>query len=485
MIYLYLDKNNLKLFSLNKTLLGQHNVSYFQKRHQSDLLENGQVKNVDLLASALKEALTLASPHEVKDKDVYLILSQDSFLFQRYNVPSDISETAILPFIKDKVRVDLSLDIGELFYDYLLVSQENETSVLFFAQQKEVLQKYKDTLRLLGLSLKAVIPETLAYFQLFEKTLRKEKKENILYVCYETSNSFGYLYDSSGLLKKNKYILEPDIEASLKTKIEEMEKENIKINRVILSGKDSEKIRQDLFTKNVGGWTNLLKKIIPDFYQDYLKLIIIPEQNKFSFLDFDTCFGGFIFHRQHESFSVVKAIQKRTEISSKRKIFSIPQFNLPIKLFRKRDILIFILFFVISFAAIFLVTKFSGTLKFDLKTKPVSKLISPTPPPPTLTPTPSFSKETLKIKILNGVGIKGKATEIKDILKEKEYQEILTDNADNFDYEQTEVQIKEEKKQAFNYLKDDLKEYVSLKKSSSLPKDSSADVILIIGKDFK
>lgn len=485
MIYLYLDKNNLKLFSLNKTLLGQYNVSYFQKRHQTDLLENGQVKDVDLLASAIKEALTLASPGEVKDKDVYLILSQDSFFFQRYNIPSDISETAILPFVKDKVRIDLSLDIEELFYDYLLIDQENETSILFFAQQKETLQKYKDTLRLLGLSLKAVIPETLAYFQLFEKTLRKEKKENILYVCYENSNSFGYLYDSFGLLKKDKYTFGPDIETSLKTKIEEMGKENIKINRVILSGKGSEKIRQDLFTKNVGGWTNLLKKIILNFYQDYLKLIIIPEQNQFSFLDFDTCFGAFIFHRQHESFSVVKTIQKRTEISPKRKVLSIPQFNLPSKFFSKRDVLIFTLSFVISFAIIFLIARFPNALKFDLKTRPVSKLVSPTPPPPTITPTPSFSKQTLKIKVLNGAGVKGKAAEAKDILKEKGYQEILTDNADSFDYEKTEAQIKEEKKEAFTYLKNDLKEYVSLKKSSSLSKDSSADVILIIGKDFK
>lgn len=473
MIYLYLDKNNVKLFSLNKTLLGQYNISYFQKTHQTDLLENGQVKNIDLLASAIKEALTLASPTEIKDKDVYLILSQDSFFFQRYNIPSDVSETAILPFIKDKVRINLSLDIEQLFYDYLLVGGGNETNVLFFAQQKEVFQKYKETLQLLGLSLKAVISETLTYFPLFEKTLKKEKEENILYVSYESNNSFGYLYDSSGLLKKDKYFFEPAIETSLKMKIEEIKKENIKIDRIILSGKDSEKIRQDFFTKNVGVWTNPLKKIILNFYQDYLKLIIIPEQDRFSFLDFAACFGAFIFHRQHQSFSIIKN-QKRTEILPKRKI----------RFASSRDILIFILSFVISFALIFLIARFSTKLRFDFKIKPASKLASPTPQPPT-PPPPVFSKEKLKIKVLNGVGVKGKAAEVKDILKEKGYQEILTDNADGFDYEKTEVQIKEEIKEAFTYLKNDLKDYVPLEKTSSLAKDSPADLILIIGKDFK
>jgi len=317
----------------------------------------------------------------------------------------------------------------------------------------------------------------LVYFQLFRKTLRKEKRENILYVCYEDNNSFGYLYDSSGLLKKDKYTFEADIETSLKIKIGEMEKENIKIDRVILSGKDSEKIRQDLFTKNVGVWTNPLKKIILNFYQDDLKLIILPEQNKFPFLDFAACFGGFIFHRQHESFSIIKSIksQKRTEILPKRKI----------RLFSIRDSLIFILSFVISFSLIFLMAQFSGKLKFDFKIKPAVKVVSPTPPPPTLTPSPTFSKETLKIKVLNGIGIKGKAAEVKSILKEKGYQEILTDNAESFDYEKTEIQIKEEIKEGFTYLKNDLKEYTSLEQFSSLAKDSPADVVLIIGKDFK
>ena len=61
----------------------------------------------------------------------------------------------------------------------------------------------------------------------------------------------------------------------------------------------------------------------------------------------------------------------------------------------------------------------------------------------------------------------------------------MTDNADSFTYEKTEIKIKEEKKEAFGYLKQDLKEYISLDTFSNIPSDSSADVILTIGKDFK
>jgi Tfp pilus assembly PilM family ATPase len=481
MIYLYLDKNKIKLLALAKTILGQYNFSSFQKTHETDLLESGQVKNIDLLASAIKEALTLANPSEIKDKDVYLILPQQAFFFERYDVPSDISETAIIPFIKDKIRANLPLDIEELLYNYLLAKQNNQTKVLFFAQQKEIYKKYEETLKLLGLSLKAVIPETLAYFQLFEKTLRKEKKENIFYVFFETRASFGYIYDSFGLLKKEKYLFEDDIETSLKAKIEELAKENIKINRVILSGKESEKVRQDLFTKNVGAWTNPLKKIMANFYQDSLKLIITTPKNQLSFLDFDVCFGSFIFNLENKSFS----FSDGQSVSKKRRRLPELKFNFSLKWINSHDLLIFLLAFVFSFISIFFISKFPDFSK--LASKKISDLKPPTATPviPTATPTPSLKKETLKIKVLNGAGIKGKASEVKDILKDKGYGEILTGNADSFDYEKTETQIKEEKKEVFNYLKKDLADYVNLEKKSSLAEDSASDIILTIGKDFK
>lgn len=481
MIYLYLDKNKIKLLSLSRTILGQHHFSFFKKNHNSDLLENGQVKNIDLLASAIKEAITLASPLPIKEKDVSLILPQQSFFFARYDIPSDLSETAIVPFIKDKIRVDISVEIEDLFFDYLTTKQKEEKKVLFFGQKKKDLKKYEETLRLLNLSLKFLLPETLVYFQLFKKTLREEKKENILYVFFEKENSYGYLYDSFGLIKKERYIFNQDLEASLRLKIEELAKEGIKINRVILSGKDSEKVRQDLFTKNVGAWTNPLKKIILNFYQDYLKLIIISPQSKLSLLDFDTCFGAFVFEKENKQFSLFR----KELIGQKRKTHLKPKFRSFSIRINFRDILIFVVAFIFSFVFIFLMSKFSYFT--SLTSKKIVKINPPSPTPflPTPTPTPSLKKETLKIKVLNGSGVRGKASEVKETLKEKGYGEIITGNADSFDYEKTEIQFKEKVKEAFDYLKKDLSEYVMLEKKSSLPEDSAADVVLIIGKDFK
>ena len=109
MIYLYLDQNTIKLFSLSKTLLGQYNISFFEKNHSNNLLENGQVVNIDILASTIKEALTSATPSPITEKEITLILPQESFSFGRYSIPVDIASSAIDPFVKIKSELILIL----------------------------------------------------------------------------------------------------------------------------------------------------------------------------------------------------------------------------------------------------------------------------------------------------------------------------------------------------------------------------------------
>jgi copper homeostasis protein CutC len=71
-------------------------------------------------------------------------------------------------------------------------------------------------------------------------------------------------------------------------------------------------------------------------------------------------------------------------------------------------------------------------------------------PSPTPTPKILVDKQAVRIKVLNGSGVSGKASAVKEILKEKGYQEILTGNADSFDYEKTEVSVKKGKN-LFNF----------------------------------
>lgn len=497
MIYLQLNTNQLKILYVKKTLLGQYDIVFYEKKYQMSFLKNGQLVNPDLTASALKEALTLISSSKINDRDITLILPQESFEFLRADVPNDMAPNVVGSYIKEKARAALSADLENCYYDQLILESEGQQKLTFYALDNEKYTKFQQPFNLIDLRVKAVIPETLAYFKLFEKTLRKEKKENIFYVNYDGTTAAGYVYDSFGLLETEQWkkeLKEKDsIEDVLKAKAQELEKKGIKLNRLIISGIESEGIRQDTFTKNVGVWTNPLKRIMPHFYADYLKLFTSQNGKPVPYLQFDACVGGFILATENRDFSLFK--RKLTDYSVKTYRagggsgggFSIPW----------KPILFFLVAFGLSLGALYGFSKlnignakgFSFGIPKIAMTNPLAKPTeTPTPtdiPTPTATPTPKVDKTKVKVKVLNGGGVAGKATVVKNLLKEKGYEDILTGNADNFEYEKTEVQVKEDKSFIFPLIAEDLADDVTVSEPSEIDEEEAADVIIIIGSDFK
>lgn len=482
MLYIALDKNRLKLLHSKKTLLGQQEVKFFEKTFEVNLIEKGEVTNVDILASAIKEATTTLDISS--DKEVFLILPQESFRFLKADVPGDIAPSAIQGFVYDKARTTLSIDIDDYFSDYYIRESENQKHISFFAISYTSLDKYNDACKLLNLKLVSVLPETLAIFKLFEKTLRKDKKENILYISCSKDSLSGYVYDSSGLISDEKWSAkitkEDTLKDLVKEKVEKLKKKDIKLNRIILSGEASEKVRQDTFTKEVGAWTNPLKRIIPNFYDDYVKQLVLPGKEAFPILIYDACFGAFVFTAENKEFQMLKKPMK-----SKRNgpSLSLPKFSIA-----KRDILVFFLTLIVTFGGLMLYFNIGNlklpALKLPSLIKPQPTAI-PTVIPPSPTPAPKVDKTKLRIKVLNGGGVKGKATVVKNLLKDKGYQEILTDNADNFDYKETVIQAKKDQSAAASVVEQDLKDSVSPVKKEELPDKEAADIVIIIGSDFK
>ncbi len=273
------------------------------------------------------------------------------------------------------------------------------------------------------------------------------------------------------------------LEMTLKEKVEQYEKDDIKLNRIILSGAGSDDVRQDTFTKEVGVWTNPLKRIIPNFYEDYLKQLVVAADQTFPVLNFDICFGAFVFAAENKKFNILK----------KRSGGFRPSFKSPRYL---KEFFIFALSFGISFGAFILITRSGilsniGSIKSPVNMIATEKSKVPSPeqntkkPTPSATPATEFKKDELKIKILNGSGTVGKASTVKDILSDKGYSEILTGNADNFDFEKTVIQSKKDKSQAAAAIKSDLKDYTASPKIETLSTTETSDIIIIIGADFK
>jgi hypothetical protein len=76
MIYLSLDKDGLKLLYLKRSFMGQYEVSTFEKKHSTDLLQEGKVLNVDVVASAIKEGINSVVGTNQNGKEIYLVLPQ-------------------------------------------------------------------------------------------------------------------------------------------------------------------------------------------------------------------------------------------------------------------------------------------------------------------------------------------------------------------------------------------------------------------------
>ena len=482
MIFLSLNQNQVKILFFKKTVFSHYEVDFFEKNHQTLLLNNNEVE-IDLVASAIKEGLDTIKKSR-GDKEVYLILPQNFFIFLRTEVPLDIAPSALYSFVWEKVNNQYHLEPNQIISELFITENQHKKIVNFFGINLNHLENFQKIFNLLNLKLTGIIPESLSYFKLFEKTLRLEKKENIFFVCYQKETAFGYFFDNFGLLNGEKWFSQVDeknsIEKVIKEKKAALEKEGLKINRLIISGPASENIRQDTFTKNVGIWTNPLKKIITNFYQDYLKLLMVENKEVLPILNLDVCFGAFVFFKENPNFSFFKKKNYYNNMIKK------PRIKIPSTL--KKEWLIFFISFILSL--LFFVFLSNIKTKISLPSLTFKSIKPPTPTPthlpsPTPTPTIVVNKEKIRIKVLNGSGIPGKAATVKDILKEKGYQEILTGNADNFDYKQTEIAVKKEKNNLVSIIKEDLKKYVSSFKVTALSEKEASDIIIIIGKDFK
>jgi hypothetical protein len=106
---------------------------------------------------------------------------------------------------------------------------------------------------------------------------------------------------------------------------------------------------------------------------------------------------------------------------------------------------------------------------------------------PSPTPTESTSGATLDrsepvVRVLNGSGIAGVASTMKDFLEGKGYSVASVGNADNFDYEQTTLRFKSSFTDFESLLENDLSDDYSVVVSDDvIDSDYEADIEVIIG----
>ena len=124
-----------------------------------------------------------------------------------------------------------------------------------------------------------------------------------------------------------------------------------------------------------------------------------------------------------------------------------------------------------------------------LSQKEAAPEVTPTPEfqveeSPEASPAAALDRADLAVEILNGSGIAGLAGEASAYLESVGYTDVKTGNAGSYDYEQTEIAIKQEKQAYLSLLISDLEEEYSLaEKTSVLDADSDFDVVITLGKE--
>lgn len=100
---------------------------------------------------------------------------------------------------------------------------------------------------------------------------------------------------------------------------------------------------------------------------------------------------------------------------------------------------------------------------------------------PTLTPTAvvEVKRSDLKVKVLNGSGIKGAAGVVKELLESLGYKNVATANADGDDYEATEVTAA--KGEYWEKVKADLESKYEVASKSGTAQLGEFDVVVILG----
>jgi hypothetical protein len=112
---------------------------------------------------------------------------------------------------------------------------------------------------------------------------------------------------------------------------------------------------------------------------------------------------------------------------------------------------------------------------------------TPTPPAggaPTPTPAPIVSREEISIQVLNGGGVPGAASKMKNFLVEKGYKVADVGNSDDYTYKTTEILVKADKADILKLLSEDLKDsYTVGTTAATLSSDASYDARVIVGKE--
>jgi DNA-binding winged helix-turn-helix (wHTH) protein len=512
MLFLSISHKSLHAVYVMSSFFGKKQTVVYNKTLTTSLINDGTFDN-ETLQEALKEMRNKLGITGQKKVDTITTLPTNLFWFSRLSIPKKMGTKEIAKHLQEHIKESCK-DYEQYIFTNWLTSKDDEQVVHIYGIQESNYQAFKQALQTSNILLEELYPSSAAQFALIEKTVTT--KDDIIvfasaqYDCLEVN-----VFDSLGKVstKADTHIYNYELEDAIKDVVQKLVKTGSKPSRIILSGENSNGVRQDLFTKNVGAWVNLYKKIAPNFYSNEMTAINGKDESEFPILTYDVPFGSYLMFGQDKEMiyeplskqlakaAVVPKIipdkkvpEIKEEVSNEEKEIKVDKVVAPEKPahriktedkagFPIKPILLFLGIGLLVFGITFTVLPFLQPEEDQLSATPSPAIALPSP---TIVPTttPSYAKDKLSIVVRNGSGIKGKAQKISSILVQKGYSKPIATNADSFNYTTSVVKVKNSLTGLANLLASDLSS-LGVFTTAILPEASSADVEITFGSNIE
>jgi len=117
-----------------------------------ELVENGVIKEKELLIKSIKEVIAKSQPEKIKSRYVLFSLPESKVFHYIMDVPVNLTQEQIREAISYKIESIFPYSVKDLYTDFKIIEKkEKEQEVFLVASPKEIVESFKEVLKKAGL----------------------------------------------------------------------------------------------------------------------------------------------------------------------------------------------------------------------------------------------------------------------------------------------------------------------------------------------
>ncbi len=429
----------------------------------------------------------------IENEKIIFVVPEEEAYIQRILLPENMDEDAVTKYVEQETQTTIPIPMPKRLYE---VGQISEKELFYITTKKKTMIDYLEKVETLDSHVVFALPQSMGIYEIIKHTIKEgtiavyihKEKDKIM---VSGIDAHGPLFSTP--LKANDQTNTETIRTLLKT----TERQHNKTVSRAFSNTDDHSIALDIPFHDMG--------VLIDNAIISNKISVTPSIQ----LDasFATHVGLALMHMHGNSINLVnpmnmailieevdaqdkkethleqsdedRANSTHTKIENSFKAKGSPSIDIREHISWK--MVVGIALSIITVAGVLV----AGNQYMIAKqqAEEVEQKRIPTEQPKT-SPTPTLKRTDIAMQVLNGTGQAGVASKAKEYLEEQGYEDIDTDNADRFEYQETVILIKEDVDDYRKLIIQDLEEqYIISDNEETLDDGAEYDAVIIIGEE--